>query len=199
MNYIKQLRELEKLGKNIKLAAEAWDKEWQTLISTIMSARTKDEVTIPTAKRLFSRYKTIGALAKANLKDIEKIIKPVNFYKNKAKNILNSAKILTKEHKNKIPGDIELLIKLPGVGRKTANVFLSELGKAAIGVDTHVSYISQKLGWAKSKIPHKIEEELKSLFPKRLWKELNPILVRFGKTHTSKKKKDEHLNKIKNS
>ena len=198
MKHEKQLKELEKLGNKMRLAAESWDKPWKTLISTIMSARTRDEITIPIANLLFSTYKTIESLSKANIKDIEKIIRPVNFYKNKSKHILNTAKLLVEEHKGQVPKNIELLMKLPGVGRKTANVFLSELGEAAIAVDTHVSYISQRLGWSKSNFPKKIEEDLKILFPKKLWKILNPILVRFGKTFTSRKKKDEHLDRIKN-
>jgi endonuclease III len=197
MKPLKQLKELEKLGKNIRLAAEEWKEEWQILISTVMSARTRDEVTIPIASKLFSKFNTIEKLAKANLKEVEDIIRPINFYKTKAKHILNCAKILVSEYKSTIPKDIEILIKLPGVGRKTANVFLSELGKAAIGIDTHLAYASRKLGWSKNKHPHKIEDDLKNLFPQNVWKYLNSIVVRFGKTYTSKKEKDRHLQKIK--
>ena len=198
MNYLDQLRELEKLGNSmIRLAAEEWDQHWKILISTIMSARTRDEVTIRIANNLFKKYPTVEKLAKAELKEIEKIIKPVNFYKNKSKNILNCAKTLIEEHKGIIPLTFEELLKLPGVGRKTANVFLSEIGKAAVGIDTHVHYISNKLGWTKNKTQKGIEEDLKKLFPKSIWKEINPILVRFGKTYTSRKKKDGLLEKIK--
>ena len=93
---------------------------------------------------------------------------------------------------------MDKLLKLPGVGRKTANVFLAEHGKHALPVDTHVFYISRKLGWAKDKNPHKVEEELRTLFPKRYWNKINSTLVRFGKTHTSRRQKDDLLNKIKN-
>ena len=94
------------------------------------------------------------------------------------------------------PHDILQLVTLPGVGRKTANVFVAEYGAPAIGVDTHVSYISQKLGWTKHKEPHKIESDLRKLFPKRYWQKLNRTLVRFGKTHMSRRKKDELLLQI---
>lgn len=199
MNHLQQLKELEKLGnKLIRLAAESWDEHWKILISTIMSARTRDEVTIVVADKLFKKYPTIEKLAEAELKELENIIKSVNFYRNKSKNILNCAKTLAKEHNNIVPLNFEALLKLPGVGRKTANVFLSEIGKAAIGVDTHLAYCSQKLGWSKNKNPHKIEEDLKKLFPRKLWKKINPIAVRFGKTYNSKKKKDEILEKINN-
>lgn len=198
MNPIEQLNELKKLGnKKMRLAAESWDENWKTLISTIMSARTRDEVTIPVAKNLFSKYPTMQKLAKANIKDIQKVIKPVNFYKNKSKSVLNCAKILINEYNEKVPLNFEELIKLPGVGRKTANVFLSEIGKDAIGVDTHLSYCSQKLGWTKNKDPYKIEKDLEKLFSQKLWKSVNPIVVRFGKTYTSKKRKDELLEKLK--
>ena len=194
---LKQLKLLDKYGKNMRLAAEKWSNEFQTLISIILSARTKDETTIKVGTALFKRYPTAKKLSKAKLKEIEKIIKPVNFYKNKSKNIINCAKVLVKEYNSKVPESIEELIKLSGVGRKTANVFLAEEGKDAIGVDTHVSYISQKLGWTKNKNPHKIEKDLEKLFPKNYWNKINETLVRFGKTYTSRKEKDWILGEIK--
>ena len=197
MDVLKQLNELKKKSSKMRLAAEGWTEHWKLLIATIMSARTRDEVTIPIADILFKKYSSVGKLSKASLKDIQKVIKPVNFYKNKSKSVLNCAKALVKEHSGKVPLDFDKLIKLPGVGRKTANVFLSEVGYDAIGVDTHVSYISQKLGWTKHKDPKKIEEDLKKLFPKKYWKKVNSTLVRFGKTYTSRKKKSEILEWIK--
>lgn len=192
---LKQLKELRNLGynKNMRLAAEEWDKPWKTLIATILSARTRDEVTINVCKELFKKYRTIKSLSKANVKNISKIIKPVNFYKNKTKNIIACARKLVNKFKGNVPHDINLLISLSGVGRKTANVFLSEYKHDAIGVDTHVSYISQKLRWVKSSNPYKIEKDLEKLFPRNYWRSLNPILVRFGKTYTSRNKKNEIL------
>lgn len=195
---IRQLKELEKLSSSMRLAAEKWNEPWQTLISTIMSARTRDEVTIPVANELFKRYNSPKNLAEAKLKDIQHIIRPVNFYKNKSKNIVNCAKILVKKYDGKPPHNFEELLELPGVGRKTANVFLSEMGKDTIGIDTHVSYLSQKLGWTRSNKPKKMEEDLKKLFPRKYWKEINPTLVRFGKTYTNRRKKDELLEIIRN-
>lgn len=182
--------------KSMRLAAESWRSDFEILVSTIMSARTRDEVTIPVAESLFQKFSSPKKLARAKLKDVEKIIRPVNFYKNKSKNIISCAKELEKNYKGKVPHDIDSLVKLPGVGRKTANVFLAELGGPAIGVDTHVSYISQKLGWTKNSKQEKIEQDLKKLFPKKKWKEVNSILVRFGKTHTSKKNKNALLEQI---
>ena len=193
---LKQLKELERRSSKMRLAAESWNKDWQTLVSTIMSARTRDEKTIPVASKLFKKY-TLSKLVKANIKDVKEIIKPVNFYKTKTKNILNCAKVLVKNYNSKVPKNFEELIKLPGVGRKTANVFLAEYGRHALGVDTHVFFIARKLGWAKSNHPHKVEEELKKLFPKKYWNKINEILVRFGKTYTSRKEKNKILNEIK--
>jgi len=194
---LKQLVFMKQNSSNMRLAAESWRSPWQILISTILSARTRDEKTIPVAKKLFNKYPTVKKLANARIKGVEKMIRPLNFYKNKSKNIINCSKKIYKEHKGKVPEDIEELIKLSGVGRKTANVFLSEVGYRAIGVDTHVSYISQKLNWTKSEKSDKIEEDLKNLFSKKNWSNVNSTLVRFGKTHTSRKQKDKLLDKIK--
>lgn len=194
---LKQLKFLEKKGGGMRLAADKWPNKFQTLVSIILSARTRDEVTIVICEKLFKKYGTIKKLSQARIPQIEKIIKPVNFYKNKSKNILNCAKMLVKEYKSKIPENIDELVKLPGVGRKTANVFLAEYGQDSIGVDTHVNYISNKLGWVSSKKPEKVEQDLEKLFPKRYWKKLNSTLVRFGKEYTSRKKKDTLLEEIK--
>lgn len=194
---LRQLKELERLGFKMRLAAEEWDQPWKILIATIMSARTRDEVTIPVAEKLFTKYDNIEKLSKANLNDIGKIIKPVNFYKNKSKSVLNCAKVLFEKYKGEVPLDLDELIELSGVGRKTANVFLSEVGKHGLAVDTHVFQTARALGWSKNKSPYKVEEDLKKLFPKRLWVKVNPILVRFGKTYTSRKQKKELLEKIK--
>lgn len=193
---LKQLKSLSKKGSEMRLAAESWKSPFETLISTIMSARTRDEVTIPVAEKLFKKYNTSKKLGNSKISEIQEIIRPVNFYKNKTKNIIACANAIDKDHKGKVPLKIDELVKLPGVGRKTANVFLSEVGDYAIGVDTHVSYISQKLGWTENKNPHKIEEDLKKLFPKRYWSDINENLVRFGKTHTSRKEKDKILDEI---
>lgn len=194
---IRQLNKISKLGNEMRLAAEKWPSKFQTLISIILSARTRDEVTIEVCKKLFNKFPTANLLSKAKLTEVEKIIKQVNFYRNKSKNILNCSKVLVKNYNSKVPEEIDELIKLPGVGRKTANVFISEYGNHAIGVDTHVSYISQKLIWTKNKNPHKIEEDLKKLFPKKYWSKINPALVRFGKTYLSRNKKDEILEEVK--
>ena len=193
---LKQFHALKKLGKEIRLAADGWDAEWKTLIATIMSAQTKDSTTIPVAQELFRKYGSVRKLARARVSDVKKMIRRVNFHKTKAKNVVSCCAMLEKEFNGKVPHDIDKLVTLPGVGRKTANVFLAVYGKSAIGVDTHLTYISNYLGWANSNEQKKIEEALEKLFPKRLWSDLNWVLVRFGQTYTSRRKKNEILDKI---
>lgn len=199
MNEKIALKQLEFMGLNndkMRLAAEKWKNPWQTLVSIILSARTRDEKTIPVAKKLFEKFSSSKKLANAELSDVKKIIKPINFYKTKSKNIINCSRVISKKYKGKVPDKMEELIELSGVGRKTANVFISETGGEGIGIDTHVSYISQKLGWTSNKNPHKIEIDLKELFSKKYWNKVNATLVRFGKTHTSRKEKDRLLEEI---
>ncbi|MEM3074705.1 MAG: endonuclease III [Candidatus Pacearchaeota archaeon] len=197
MKAINQLKELKKLGGNMRLAGEKWQNKFQTLIAIILSARSLDETTIKYSKILFKKYPNAKKLSKASITDVQKIIKPINFYKNKSKNIINCAKILEEKYNGIPPLNFEKLKGLPGVGRKTANVFLSEYGKEAIAVDTHVFYISKYLGWTKAKNPENAEFDLKKLFPKKLWKDVNPILVKFGKKYTSKKEKNKVLDNVK--
>lgn len=195
---IRQLKELERLGgvKTMRLAAEGWGSEWLALIAILMSARTRDETTIVVAEKLFEKYPTVAALAEASAAKVAKIIRSVNFFQNKTRYVIGCAQMLTEKFAGAPPHDLSQLVLLPGVGRKTANVFLAEYGAPAIGVDTHVAYISHKLGWTKHKDPHKIEQDLTKLFPQKYWQKLNRTLVRFGKTHLSRRKKDELLLQI---
>ncbi len=194
---LKQFNEMKKYLEDVRLAAEEWDEPWKCLISTILSARTRDEVTIPVATELFDEYDTVEELAETDLKEVRRIIKPINFYKNKSRYIIKCANELVDEYNGEPPHDFDKLIKLTGVGRKTANVFLSEMGYDAVGVDTHVFYISRYLGWTAGEKPKDVEKDLENLFPKKYWKIINQILVRFGKTYTSRKEKDKLLDKIK--
>lgn len=193
---IRQLRGLENLGKDLRLAAE-WKKPWRSLISTILSARSRDDKTIEVSKALYKKYGSVRKLSEARVVDVAKIIRPVNFYKGKTKRIIACAKMIVKDCGGKVPREFDKLVKLPGVGRKTANVFLAHQGGSHIGVDTHVAYISNKLGWTKSSKQEKIEEDLKKRFPKSYWRKINYILVRFGQSYRSKKEKDKLLGDIK--
>jgi endonuclease-3 len=199
---IQQLKSLKKfVDKNIetpRLAAEGWDEEWKVLFSPILSAQTRDEKTIEVCEKLFKKFNSVGKFANASLKSIRAEIKSINYYKTKAKNLKNCALMLVKKYHGEIPKTFEELIELPGVGRKTANVFLSEArNEQTIGVDTHVARLSQKLGWTKNKDPHKIEEDLKKLFPQKKWSLINDVLVRFGRSvGKSRKNEDEVLEAI---
>lgn len=192
-----QLKAIEKLKGTMRLAAENWPSQFQTLISTMLSARSLDETTIKVCDRLFQKYPSAKELSQASQKEIEKIIHAINFYKNKSKYILACAEQLQKKYNGEPPKDFNKLVELSGVGNKTANVFLSEQGHNTIGVDTHVYYISRYLGWSIGIKPEKVEEDLKKLFPESYWRELNPTLVKFGKRYTSRKEKNKILDEIK--
>jgi endonuclease-3 len=194
---IRQLNAIKKLAKDLRLAADGWDEDWKTLIATLMSARTTDKITIPIAEKLFKRYGNVKKLSNANVNEIARIIRGVNFYKTKARNISKLSKILVKEYNGEVPHNFEKLIELPGIGRKTANVFLAEKGHARIGIDTHVNFIAKQMGWTRSDKQDIVERDLENLFPRRLWGEINWILVRFGQTYRSREEKKKILAKIK--
>ena len=151
------------------------------LIGTILSARAKDEATSRIVKELFKVYKNAKQLANAKIKDVEKIIKSIGFYHVKAKRIIEVAKIINSKYKGKVPDDLEKLIQLPGVGRKTANcVLVYAYEKPAIPVDIHVHRISNRLGLVQTKNPEETEFELMKITPKRLWLDINETFVKYG-------------------
>lgn len=151
------------------------------LIGTILSARTKDENTARVTKNLFERYKTSRELAAAKVKDVEKIIKSIGFYHVKAKRIIEVAKIITTQHRGKVPQDMGQLVMLPGVGRKTANcVLVYAFEKPAIPVDTHVHRISNRLGLVKTKTPENTELALMEKIPEKYWLQINDTFVMYG-------------------
>ncbi len=151
------------------------------LIGTILSARTRDENTTKIVKKLFSRYKTAKALANAQVKDVEKIIRSIGFYHVKAKRIIKVALIINSQYKGKVPDDFEKLVNLPGVGRKTANcVLVYAFDKPAIPVDVHVHRISNRLGLVKTKTPEETEMALMEKIPKKYWLEINDTFVMYG-------------------
>ena len=154
---------------------------YQVLISCILSLRTKDKTTIQASQRLFKIASKPKSMLKLTVAKIKKLIYPVGFYRNKSRVILNLSKKLLKDYSGKVPGSLDALLTLKGVGRKTANLVLG-LGFAvpAICVDTHVHRISNRLGWVKTRSPEQTEFDLQKIVPKREWIELNTILVTFG-------------------
>ncbi len=197
LSQLKRIRELVKGREDVRLAAE-WTEDWKCLISTILSSQTKDETTISISNKLYKKYPTLKKLAGAELSNIKRIIKPVNFYKTKAKHVLLTSRILINTYNCKIPQTREELMEFPGVGRKVANVYLATQGYDEVGVDTHLAYCSRRIGWSKQKNPHKIEEDLRKLFPRKYWRSLNYIIVRFGRTY-NRKEQNKIIDKLKTS
>jgi len=182
--FLKIFKKTEKrYGKVTKrLAGEGWDKPWKTLITTILSAQSRDETTIPIAEALFKRYSTLEKLAKARYQEVFRTIKRINYNRTKAKNVIGAAKYLLKNFKGKIPDNIEKLTELPGVGRKTSNLVLSEVHKKdSITIDTHCHRLLNVLGIVHTKTPHQTELELMKIAPKRYWSRINRLFVLWGK------------------
>jgi endonuclease-3 len=151
------------------------------LIGTILSARTKDETTTKVVKALFLKYKNPKDLANAKVKDVEKIIRSIGFFHVKSKRIVEVAKIIHKKYKDKVPEDLDTLVQLPGVGRKTANcVLVYAFEKPAIPVDIHVHRISNRLGLVDTKNPEETEQELMSKIDKKYWIDINDTFVMYG-------------------
>ena len=151
------------------------------LIGTILSARTKDEATAKAVKALFSKYRNPKELAGAKIKDVEKIIKSIGFFHVKSKRIIEVANIIHTKHKDKVPDDLDTLVQLPGVGRKTANcVLVYAFEKPAIPVDIHVHRISNRLGLVDTKNPEETEQELMKKIKKKYWIDINDTFVMYG-------------------
>ena len=151
------------------------------LIGTILSARTKDETTTKAVKALFLKYKNPKELANAKIKDVEKIIRSIGFFHVKSKRIIEVAKIIHQKYKDKVPEDLDTLVQLPGVGRKTANcVLVYAFEKPAIPVDIHVHRISNRLGLVDTKNPEDTEQELMKKIDKKYWIDINDTFVMYG-------------------
>ncbi len=180
----------QKYGKSMKrLAGEGWKHDWQTLITTIMSAQSRDETTIPIAEELFRKYESLEKLANANYSEVLEIFKGLNYNKTKARHVIEAAKMLISDFNGKVPDNLDELVKLPGVGRKTANLVLTECHeKDAITVDVHVHRLSNVLGIVKTKNPHKTELELMKIAPRKYWSRINRIFVLWGKEVRGKDK-----------
>jgi endonuclease III len=156
---------------------------FRVLIATVLSHRTKDEVTDVASKRLFARFGDVRALAAADPAEVAALINPVGFYNQKSKAVVAISKDLLDRFGGEVPEDIEAMCTLPSVGRKTANVVIvNGFGKPAVAVDTHVHRISNRLGWVKTKTPDETEEALRRLAPRDAWLHLNDALVNHGRT-----------------
>jgi endonuclease III len=156
---------------------------FKTLIGCILSLRTKDETTAVASARLFERATTPEAMLALKPKTLERLIYPVGFYRTKARVIRGICRDLINKFDGRVPDDLDALLTLKGVGRKTANLVVTEaFGKPGICVDTHVHRISNRWGLVKTKTPDKTEMALREVLPRRHWLEYNGILVAFGQT-----------------
>ncbi len=162
---------------------------FQLLIATMMSAQCTDRQVNIVTPQLFAKFPDVQSLASAKVKEIESLIRSTGFYHNKAKNILATSKMILKEFKGQVPDNLDDLLKLPGVGRKTANVILgASFGIPAVVVDTHVKRICYRLGFTQSTDPDKIEQDIAEKLPPDSWNQFSLQLIQLGrKICTSRK------------
>lgn len=154
---------------------------FEVLVSTLLSLRTKDEVTSEAARRLFEKAVTPEDLLALGERKTAKLIYPVGFYPTKAKRLMEISRIILDEYEGQVPDAMDELLKLPGVGRKTANLVLVEgFKKEAICVDTHVHRISNRIGYVETKNPDQTEMALRVKLPRKHWVRYNELLVAFG-------------------
>jgi len=167
---------------SVTTVAEQYRRDpWAVLVSTILSLRTKDEVTIVASKRLLEKAGTPEELKTMRQEKIEKLIYPAGFYRNKAASLKKIASILLEQYKGKVPSSMDALLALPGVGRKTANLVLIEaFDLDGLCVDIHVHRISNRCGWLSSNNPEDTEMILREILPRNYWKRINYLLVLYG-------------------
>jgi len=165
-----------------KIAEDSQEDPFEVLIGTMLSAQTRDPVTAAASARLFTVARTPRTMAKLTVSQIQKLIYPVSFYRHKAKHVKETCRILVERFGGRVPGTMEELLTLPGVGRKTANLvlILSFRSLRNICVDTHVHRISNRLGWVKTRSPEETEQALYEATHSRWWPYINLYLVTWG-------------------
>ena len=161
--------------------SRAWEKPWAILVSTILSLRTKDDVTRAASLRLLAKAPGPEELLALGVEETARLAYPAGFYRTKAANLAKIAGVLLEKHGGQVPADMDALLSLPGVGRKTANLVITEaFDMYGICVDIHVHRISNRAGWVLTPNPDKTEEVLRAILPKRYWKRINGLLVLYG-------------------
>lgn len=180
---------LAKTYPHAKIALE-YKTPFQLAVVTILSAQSTDKQVNKISPALFKRFGTIKALAEADQKELEQYVHSTGFFRNKAKNVKAMAQMVLTKFKGVLPDNMEDLLLLPGVARKTANVILfNAFGKnEGIAVDTHVKRLSQRLGLSNNEDPNKIEQDLLNLFPRKLWGKINHYLIDHGRNICDAKK-----------
>ncbi|HOK40832.1 MAG TPA: endonuclease III [bacterium] len=187
----KIIAELKKEYGNLRTALK-YNTEFEILVATILSAQCTDERVNKVTEKLFKKYRTINDYANANIKEFEQEIKSTGFYRNKAKNIINSAKKIIEKFNGKVPDNMNDLLQLPGVARKTANVVLNNAFNKAEGivVDTHVRRLANRIGLSKNNNAEKIEEDLMKIINKNDWIIFSYLLIEHGRQICKARKPD---------
>ncbi len=156
--------------------------DWQLLLAIMLSAQSTDKQVDETLPGLWGRFPDIEAVAQAGIEELEDAIRSIGLYKVKARNMKRCCEKIWKEHNKKVPMTIEELVELPGVGRKTATLFLADAyGIPGVTVDTHVFRISKRIGWAEGKNPAQVEKELMEALPEEHWNRINFQLIYHGR------------------
>ena len=179
-------QKLEQTGHplpSVSIVAEENNDPYRILVSTILSLRTRDKVTLERSNALFEKAHDFKELEDMEEEKLAEIIKPVAFYTKKASDLKNIARIINTEHGGKVPSDLESLLKLPGVGIKTASLTLNlGFNMEAICVDCHVHQILNRLGVVDTRTAEETERELRKILPRKFWIPLNEVLVRYGQS-----------------
>ena len=181
-DYIDIINILKKTYPEAKCSLD-FNKPFDLVVAVMLSAQCTDERVNKTTPELFSKYPTIESFANADITNLEKMIHPCGFYKNKAKNIIETAKKVLNDFGGIVPSNMEDLLTLPGVGRKSANVILLEVFGIAegIAVDTHAKRICNKLGLSNKSTPEQIEQDLLKIIPPKYYKDINHLFIWHGR------------------
>ena len=180
---LRLLRRLEDMYPDAQTELKNWNTPFQFLVCIMLSAQTTDKQVNKVTEQLFTIYPDTYTMSLATVKEIEKYISSINYYHTKAKHIKKTASILLRQYNGEVPITLNQLLELPGVGYKTANVFLNDLYKANMGiaVDTHVKKTAIKYHLTKSTDPNKISKDLEKLYPKDEWWKINRYFVLYGR------------------
>jgi endonuclease-3 len=174
-------RQLSKNYPNVRCELD-YKNAFQLLVATVLSAQCTDKRVNQTTPALFKKYPNSQKMAKADLRDIQKLVKSTGFFRAKAKNIKGLSNIIVEQFNGNVPSNLEDLVTLPGVGRKTANVVLGHaFGIPGITVDTHFGRLSRRFGWSKQNNPVKVEFEVGELIPEKEWTNLSQRMIWHGR------------------
>jgi endonuclease III len=185
------IHKLKKLFPEARMMLKYSD-NWELLVAVMLSAQATDKKVNEISDKLFKKYRTLDDYSNADIHEFENDIRMVGLFRNKARNILASARIVKSRYNGKIPDNMDGLLGLPGVGRKTANVVLGNaFGKVeGIAVDTHVARLSRIYGLTREKDPAKIEKDLMSVVPKKDWFKFTYLMIEYGRKYCLAKKHD---------